>query len=67
MAQWVKNPTRVHDDMGLTPGLAWWVKDLALPLLQLGCSYGLDSVPGLETSICRGCSHKIKNRNKNPN
>ena len=26
----VKNPTRVHDDVGLTPALAWWVKDLVL-------------------------------------
>ena len=31
MAQQVNNPTSVHEDMVLIPGLAQWVKDLALP------------------------------------
>ena len=31
VAQRVKNPTSVHENAGLIPGLAQWVKDLTLP------------------------------------
>ena len=31
VAQQVKNPTNIHEDAGLTHGLAQWVKDLVLP------------------------------------
>ena len=36
-AQRVKNQTSIHEDTGLTPGLAQWVKDLAL--LQAGIGH----------------------------
>ena len=28
LAQWVRNPTSIHEDVGLIPDPAQWVKDL---------------------------------------
>ena len=33
MAQQLTNPTRIHEDVGLIPGLTQWFKDLALLLV----------------------------------
>ena len=30
VAWWVKNPTNIHENVGLIPGLTQWVKDPVL-------------------------------------
>ena len=44
MAQWLKNPTSFHEDVGLSPGLAQWVKDCVVVSCGVGRRCSLDPV-----------------------
>ena len=45
MAQQVKNPTIIHEDVGLTPGLAQWVKGCGFAANgSVACRFGSDLV-----------------------
>ena len=55
MAQWLTNPPRNHEVVGLTPGLAQRVKDPAWPraVVQVGAGRRRGSDPALLWLWCR--------------
>ena len=74
VAQGFKNPTSIHEDAGLIPSLAQWVKEESGDAVSCGvglrCSSNLP--PSLGTSIYYGCGPKktktiLKKRKKEYN
>ena len=65
MAQWVKNMTSIHEDVGLIPGLTQWLKGSGVAVaVGWAGSRSSNLTPSLGTSICHQCCPKMNNNFK---